>query len=216
MTSVLLTQATWLLSCSTGTGTGTVLRYDANGNPIDIYTQSPSGGGIVTFDMTTGNYVENFVGNNVGGAFQPNALLYANTMVPTTDELPSGTYQITCANFLSDDDGHTYIGTIGGSVGGLTWQMSVAEAIAGINSGNLSFFTLADGMRATVLVGSMPVDAAGIDQLSVRTLIAGEQSAEIRAASFRIGPADHDGKPNPNNSAAFTSPASCQADSIMD
>ena len=40
-------------------------------------------------------------------------------------------------------------------------------------------------------------DAAGIDQLSVRTMIGGELPAEIRAASFRIGPADHEGKPKP-------------------
>jgi len=35
-------------------------------------------------------------------------------------------------------------------------------------------------------------DAAGIDQLSVRTVIGEELRAEIRAASFGIGPADHD------------------------
>jgi hypothetical protein len=60
------------------------------------------------------------------------------------------------------------------------------------------------------------VDAAGINQLSVRTVIGEKQSAEIRAASFRIGPADHEGKPNPSNSAASTTPVRCQADSTMD
>ena len=59
-------------------------------------------------------------------------------------------------------------------------------------------------------------DAAGIDQLSVRTLIVGELRAEIRAASFRIGPADHEGKSKLSNSAAFTNPARCRPDSIMD
>ena len=59
-------------------------------------------------------------------------------------------------------------------------------------------------------------DAAGIDQLSVRTVIGGELRAGIRAASFRIGPADHEGNPNPYNSAAFTGSARRQADSIMD
>jgi hypothetical protein len=50
-------------------------------------------------------------------------------------------------------------------------------------------------------------DAAGIDQLSVRTVIGEELRAEIRAASFRIGPADRQGYLNPDNSAAFTIPA---------
>jgi hypothetical protein len=59
-------------------------------------------------------------------------------------------------------------------------------------------------------------DAAGIDPLSVRTVIGGELRAGIRAASFRCGPADHEADRNPNNSAAFTSRARCQADSIMD
>ena len=59
-------------------------------------------------------------------------------------------------------------------------------------------------------------DAAGIDQLSVRTVIGGELRAGIRAASFRIDPADHEGKSNLSNSAAFTNLASYRADSIMD
>jgi hypothetical protein len=47
-------------------------------------------------------------------------------------------------------------------------------------------------------------------------VIGEELRAEIRAASFRIGPADHEGKSKLSNSAAFTNPARCQADSIMD
>jgi hypothetical protein len=35
-------------------------------------------------------------------------------------------------------------------------------------------------------------DAAGEDQLSVQTVIGGKLRAEIRAASYQIGPADHD------------------------
>jgi len=47
-------------------------------------------------------------------------------------------------------------------------------------------------------------------------VIGEELRAEIRAASFRIGPADHEANPNLINPAAFTNPARCQADSIMD
>jgi hypothetical protein len=59
-------------------------------------------------------------------------------------------------------------------------------------------------------------DAAGIDQLSIRIVIGEQQRAEIRAAALQIGSADREDKPDPNNSTAFTSPARCQADSIMD
>jgi len=49
-------------------------------------------------------------------------------------------------------------------------------------------------------------DAAGIDRLSVRTVIAEELRAEIRAASFRIGPADHEGKSKPQQFCGFHEP----------
>jgi hypothetical protein len=48
------------------------------------------------------------------------------------------------------------------------------------------------------------------------TVIGEQQRPEPAPGAFGIGPADRDGKPNPNNSAAFMSPASYQADSIMD
>jgi hypothetical protein len=43
-----------------------------------------------------------------------------------------------------------------------------------------------------------------------------QQRAEPQPRSFGIGPADHEGKPKPRQFCAFTSPARCQADSIMD
>ena len=49
-------------------------------------------------------------------------------------------------------------------------------------------------------------DAAGIDRLSVRTVIAEELRAEIRAASFRIGPADHEGKSKTQQFCGFHEP----------
>lgn len=125
--------------------------FQASGGGVG--NEDVSGGGIVTFDMGTGNFIANFVPNNSGGANQPYALLRAQTIVPGID-LTSGTYQITCADFAVDDDGNQYISTIGGSVGEAVWKLPVQQAIAGMVSGNLSFYTLADGMQATVLIGT--------------------------------------------------------------
>jgi hypothetical protein len=58
--------------------------------------------------------------------------------------------------------------------------------------------------------------AAGVDEPSVRIVIGEQQGPERGTRPFGIGPADHEGNPNPNNSAAFTSPSSYQADSMMD
>jgi hypothetical protein len=55
--------------------------------------------------------------------------------------------------------------------------------------------------------------AAGIDQQPVRIVVGEQQRAEPWAPAFGIGPADHEPNPNPSNSAAFTTPARCQADS---
>jgi hypothetical protein len=47
--------------------------------------------------------------------------------------------------------------------------------------------------------------------------IIGEQHRpEPGPGAFGIGPADHEGKPNPGNSTASTTPVRCQADSTMD
>ena len=59
-------------------------------------------------------------------------------------------------------------------------------------------------------------DAAGIDQASTRIVIGGQQGAEKGPRAFGIGPADHEANPDLSNSAEFTNPARCQADSIMD
>jgi hypothetical protein len=48
------------------------------------------------------------------------------------------------------------------------------------------------GTSALVTKISLRADGVGIDQLSGQILIGEEQSAEVTAASFQIGPADHD------------------------
>ena len=57
---------------------------------------------------------------------------------------------------------------------------------------------------------------ARINQPSIWIVVAEQQRPEPRPGALGSGPADHEGKPNSNNSAAFTNPARCQADSIMD
>ena len=58
--------------------------------------------------------------------------------------------------------------------------------------------------------------APGVDEPAIRIVLGEQQSAEPGPGAFGIGPADHEAKASPNKSAAFTSPARCQADSKMD
>jgi len=114
------------------------------------YSETTFGGGIVNFDMATGAFIGDFVPDGAGGAFQPFALLIADTQVPI---LPAGgPYQITCASFAYDD-GTPYIGTIGGTVNGRNWALNNKDAIAGIQAGDWSFYTSANGMQANVIIG---------------------------------------------------------------
>ena len=57
---------------------------------------------------------------------------------------------------------------------------------------------------------------SGIDQAIIRVVTSEQERPEPGPAPFEIGPADHDVNPNLSNSTAFTNPARCQADSIMD
>lgn len=114
------------------------------------YEGDPAGGGIVNFDMATGVFTGNFVPDGSGGAFQPQAILITETQVPV---LPAGgPYQITCALF-SYDNGTPYIGAIGGTVNGRKWVLNKDEAIAGIQAGDWSFYTSANGVQANVVTG---------------------------------------------------------------
>ena len=58
--------------------------------------------------------------------------------------------------------------------------------------------------------------AARVDQPAIRVVIGEQQRPEPGPGPFGIGPADHEDKSNLSNSAAFTNPARCRADSIMD
>jgi hypothetical protein len=58
--------------------------------------------------------------------------------------------------------------------------------------------------------------AAGVHEATVWIVIGEQQSAEQRSSAFGIGPADHEANRNLSNSTVFTTPARCQADSIMD
>jgi hypothetical protein len=58
--------------------------------------------------------------------------------------------------------------------------------------------------------------AACVNEPPIGIVIGEQQGPEKGPRAFRIGPADHEGKSNLSNSAAFTNPARCRADSIMD
>ena len=55
-------------------------------------------------------------------------------------------------------------------------------------------------------VGAVVVNAAGIDQASTRIVIGEQQGAEKGPRAFGIGPADHEGKPQPQQFCGFHEP----------
>jgi SAM domain (Sterile alpha motif) len=58
--------------------------------------------------------------------------------------------------------------------------------------------------------------AEDLKELGVAAIGGRAAARRARAATFRIGPADHEGDPSLSNSDPLTNPVRCQADSIVD
>jgi hypothetical protein len=71
---------------------------------------------------------------------------------PPPPALPDGEYQISCCLFESHNS-IPFIAIVGGTIGGQPWWMETQHAIKRMQQGGLTFFTLADGKRAEVLIG---------------------------------------------------------------
>lgn len=77
---------------------------------------------------------------------------------PPPPSLPNGEYQITGAAF-DYHNGIRYVGFIAGTWDGKSWAMDTDRAIARVEDGSLSFYTLEDGKKATVHLGHSLVHA---------------------------------------------------------
>ena len=62
--------------------------------------------------------------------------------------------QISCINKTPRQDPHERISNVGGTVSGVRWKLTLDHAIAAIEKGTWTFWTMGGGKRADVIIAT--------------------------------------------------------------